>query len=248
MDHTVEFRSTSSVRTRPRPAPTPYAPRTTASRTRASTVAKGAKASWKPCGRSGLARPSIAPAGGVARVRDLNKITNTQGYQTAVARRRRLRDGRWRAYAALKGVGEDIREGNFGSAALGTSAYLGGASELGAMANLAITGSQSTVLLNGARFLDGAPAAVVGAGVVGVQISTRLPANHRQQGELHGRRRLSRPRPGHGSPVEFAAAGYAIGSTTYHAPEAAVDYAKKTWTVDPSEVDWDRTLKPWKWF
>lgn len=43
------------------------------------------------------------------------------------------------------------------------------------------------------------------------------------------------------------AAGYAVGSAVYHAPEAAYDYAKETWTVDPDEFDWDRTLKPWKW-
>lgn len=33
----------------------------------------------------------------------------------------------------------------------------------------------------------------------------------------------------------------------YHAPGAAVEYAKDTWTLNPSNVDWDRTLKPWKW-
>jgi len=45
-----------------------------------------------------------------------------------------------------------------------------------------------------------------------------------------------------------AAAGYAVGSAAYHAPEAAVDYVKNNVTLNPSEVDWDRTLKPWKWF
>ena len=44
-----------------------------------------------------------------------------------------------------------------------------------------------------------------------------------------------------------AAAGWAVGGAVYHAPEAAYDYAKETWTVDPDEIDWDRTLKPWKW-
>jgi hypothetical protein len=44
-----------------------------------------------------------------------------------------------------------------------------------------------------------------------------------------------------------AAAGWAVGSAIYHAPAAAYDYAKETWTVDPDEIDWDRTLKPWKW-
>jgi hypothetical protein len=189
--------------------------------------------------------PEDVPAGGVARVRDLNKITNTQGYRT-VARAAGTYATAGGTYAALKGVGEDIRAGNFGSAALGTSAYLGGASELGAVANLAITGSQSTLLLNGARVL-GAPAAVAGAAVVGVQIGTYLNDHYvNKEGSMEaGDRVAAKYGPIAGG---VAAAGYAIGSAAYHAPEAAVDYAKKTWTVDPSEVDWDRTLKPWKWF
>jgi hypothetical protein len=29
-----------------------------------------------------------------------------------------------------------------------------------------------------------------------------------------------------------------VSSAVYHAPEAAYDYAKETWTVDPDEIDW----------
>ena len=149
-------------------------------------------------------------------------------------------------YAALKGVGDDIREGNFGSAALGTSAYLGGAGELGAMANVALTGSQSTLLLNGARVL-GAPAAVAGAAIAGVQIGTYLNDHYvNKEGAMEaGDRVAAKYGPVAGG---VAAAGYAIGSAAYHAPEAVVDYAKDNLTLNPSEVDWDRTLKPWKWF
>jgi len=190
--------------------------------------------------------PEDVPAGGVARVRDLNKITNTQGYRT-VARAAGVYATAGGTYAALKGVGEDIREGNFGSAALGTSAYLGGASELGAVANLAITGSQSTLLLNGARVL-GAPAAVAGAAVVGVQIGTYLNDHYVNKEGSMDAGAWAEAKTGSRVVGGVAAAGYAIGSAVYHAPEAAADYAKKTWTVDPSEVDWDRTFKPWKWF
>jgi hypothetical protein len=48
--------------------------------------------------------------------------------------------------------------------------------------------------------------------------------------------------------INVPAAGWAIGSAAYHAPEAVGDYAKDNLTVNPSEIDWDRTLKPWKWF
>jgi hypothetical protein len=44
-----------------------------------------------------------------------------------------------------------------------------------------------------------------------------------------------------------AAAGTAIGSAACHAPGAAVEYTEDTWTLNPSNVDWDRTSKPWKW-
>jgi hypothetical protein len=44
-----------------------------------------------------------------------------------------------------------------------------------------------------------------------------------------------------------AAAGYAVGSAVYHAPSAVGDFAKDTWTLDTDQIDWDRTLKPWKW-
>lgn len=40
----------------------------------------------------------------------------------------------------------------------------------------------------------------------------------------------------------------AIVDAAVKAPEAAVDYVKDNITLDPDEIDWDRTLKPWKWF
>ena len=52
-----------------------------------------------------------------------------------------------------------------------------------------------------------------------------------------------------------AAAATSIVTAPYYAGVAAVDaggkvvdYAKENLTLNPSEIDWDRTLKPWKWF
>ena len=52
-----------------------------------------------------------------------------------------------------------------------------------------------------------------------------------------------------------AAAGTAIVTAPYYAGVAAVDaggkvvdFAKNNMTLNPSEIDWDRTIKPWKWF
>jgi hypothetical protein len=213
---------------------------------RSDNSSQGASAQQEDLRRIRAGAPEDVPAGGVAKVSELNKITNTEGYRT-VARAAGTYATAGGTYAALKGVGEDIRDGNFGSAALGTSAYLGGASELGAMANLAITGSQSTVLLNGARIL-GAPAAVVGAGVVGYQIGTHLYNNYVDKEASMDAGTWAEDLTGSRVAGGVAAAGYAIGSAAYHAPGAAVDYVKDNMTLNPSEVDWDRTLKPWKWF
>ena len=209
-------------------------------------TSQGASARQEDLRRIRAGAPEDVPAGGVAKVSELNKITNTQGYRTVV-RAAGTYATAGGTYAALKGVGEDISNGNFGSAALGTSAYLGGASQLGAMANLAITGSQSTVLLNGARIL-GAPAAVAGAGVVGVQIGTHLYNNYVDQEASMDAGAWAEDLTGSRVAGGVAAAGYAIGSAAYHAPGATVDYVKDNMTLNPSEVDWDRTLKPWKWF
>ena len=43
-----------------------------------------------------------------------------------------------------------------------------------------------------------------------------------------------------------AAAATAVGDAIVDAPEAD-DYVKDNVTLDPDEIDWDRTLKPWKW-
>jgi hypothetical protein len=39
----------------------------------------------------------------------------------------------------------------------------------------------------------------------------------------------------------------AVGNAIISVPEAAVDYAKNTWTLNPGGIDWHRTFTPWNW-
>jgi RHS repeat-associated protein len=142
---------------------------------------------------------------------------------------------------ALVATGDALRERRYGTAALSGSAYLGGSFTMGGMA------AGSATLLKAGRVL-GAPAAVVGSAVLGVQIGTHLYTNYvNKEGALAAGDWVA-DKTGSRIAGGVAAAGYAVGSAAYHAPEAAVDYAKDTWTVDPDEIDWERTVKPWKWF
>jgi hypothetical protein len=142
--------------------------------------------------------------------------------------------------ASLVATGDALREGRYGTAALSGSAYLGGSFTLGGMA------AGSATLLKAGRVL-GAPAAVVGSAVVGVQIGTHLYNNYVNKEGAMAAGDWVADKTGSRIAGGVAAAGYAVGSAGYHLPAAAVDYAKSTWTVDPDEIDWDRTLKPWKW-
>src|SRR5687768_17187109 len=83
-------------------------------------------------------------------------------------------------FASLSAVGDDIREGNFASAGLNTSAYLGGAFEASGIAvRWASLGSGAFVTSAG-RFL-GVPAAVASSGVIGVSIGTNPYQNYVDQ-------------------------------------------------------------------
>lgn len=93
----------------------------------------------------------------------------------------------------------------------------------------------------------GAPAAVVGAGLIGARIGTHLYEHHVNKQQSLDAGAWVEGKTGSQVLGGVAAAGTAIGSAAYHAPGAAVEFAKDTWTVNPSNVDWDRTLKPWKW-
>ena len=183
--------------------------------------------------------PIDTPAGGVARQRDLGKFTNSQGYRTGM-RYFGLYTAVGGTGAALLGVRESIREGDVAGVALNTSAYLGGSLGLGGLA------ASSSTLLTASKVL-GAPAAIVGAGAVGVQIGNNLRENYVDQEFCHEVGDWVRDKTGSAVLGATAASATAVGNAIIRAPEAAVDYAKKTWTLNPSEIDWHRTFTPWNW-
>jgi hypothetical protein len=118
---------------------------------------------------------------------------------------------------------------------------LGGAFEIGGIA------AESSTLLTAGRWL-GAPAAVVSSGVIGVRIGTNLYENYVDKEMALDAGSWVEEKTGSRILGATAAAGVAVGDAVGHAPEAAYDYVKDNVTLDPDEIDWDRTLKPWKWF
>jgi RHS repeat-associated protein len=184
--------------------------------------------------------PWDVPAGGVARERDLNKFWNRPAWRGL--------NRAWGAYnlaggtyASISNLGDDIREGNWFAAGLDGSGFVAGSLEIGGM----LAGS-NTLLVAG-RWI-GVPGAIISSGVIGVRIGTNLYNNYVDKGNAMDAGSWVEEHTGSRVLGATAAAGWAIGSAAYHAPGAAYDYAKETWTVDPDEIDWDRTLKPWKWF
>lgn len=184
--------------------------------------------------------PQDTPAGGVARARDVNKFWNRPGYRS-IMRFGGLYNAVGGTGATLSDMGDDIREGRFGSAALNASGAAGSMLELGGMA------ARSATLLRYGRFI-GAPAAVLSSGVLGVRIGTNLYENYVDKQMSLDAGSWVEEKTGSRILGATAAAATAVGDAIYHAPEAAYDYARETWTLDPDEIDWDRTFKPWKWF
>lgn len=183
--------------------------------------------------------PWDVSAGGVARERDLNKFWNRPGWRGL--------NRAWGAYnlaggtyASISSLGDDIREGNWFAAGLDASGFVAGGLEIGGM----LAGSNT--LLAAGRWI-GVPGAIISSGVIGVRIGTNLYNNYVDKENAMDAGSWVEERTGSRVLGATAAAGWAIGSAAYHAPGAAYDYAKETWTVDPDEIDWDRTLKPWKW-
>ncbi|HTJ98363.1 MAG TPA: RHS repeat-associated core domain-containing protein [Bordetella sp.] len=183
--------------------------------------------------------PWDVSAGGVARERDLNKFWNRPGWRGL--------NRAWGAYnlaggtyASISSLGDDIREGNWFAAGLDGSGFVAGGLEIGGM----LAGSNT--LLAAGRWI-GVPGAVISSGVIGVRIGTNLYDNYVDKNNAMDAGSWVEEHTGSRVLGATAAAGWAIGSAAYHAPEAAYDYAKETWTVDPDEIDWDRTFKPWKW-
>ena len=184
--------------------------------------------------------PLDTSAGGVASERDVNKLWNREGYRTGMRLfgYYNLVGG---TFDAATSVGDDIREGNFSGAALNTSAYLGGAFEAGGIV------AKSSSLLSAGRWL-GAPAAVVSSGVIGARIGHNLYENYVDKKTVLDAGSWVEEKTGYRVLGATAAAATAIGDAAVHAPEAAYDYVTDNVTLDPDDIDWDRTLKPWKWF
>jgi hypothetical protein len=74
--------------------------------------------------------PLDTSAGGVAREQDLNKLWNRPGFRT-VMRYAGNYNRVGGTIASITSVGDDIGEGNWGSAALAASAFVAGSLEIG---------------------------------------------------------------------------------------------------------------------
>jgi RHS repeat-associated protein len=179
-------------------------------------------------------------AGGIAREMDLNKFWNRVGFRTGM-RYFGIYNSAGGTFATLSSFGDDIREGNWGNAALSGSGSAGGLLELGGML------SKSGTLMNAGRWL-GAPAAIISSGVLGVQIGTNLYENYVDKERSLDAGSWVEEKTGSRILGGVAAAAVAVEDAIASAPEAAYDYAAKTWTVDPDEIDWGKSVKPWRWF
>ncbi|MEV7132221.1 RHS repeat-associated core domain-containing protein [Arthrobacter sp. NPDC093128] len=187
--------------------------------------------------RSGA--PLDTSAGGVALERDVNKLWNRPGYRTT-----------WRLFGyynlvggtfdSLTSIGDALSEGDYASAGVGTSAYLGGAFEIGGIV------ARSSVLLNVGSKL-GAPAAVVSSAVIGARIGTNLYEHYVNHDMFLDAGSWMEEKTGSRIAGASFAAYIAVTDAAAKAPEAAYDYVVDNVTLDPEDIDWDRTLRPWRW-
>jgi hypothetical protein len=165
-------------------------------------------------------------------------------------------------------LGEDIAKGDVAAAVSDGAGMVAGGLETFAIASTALGASGTAATgatavgvglggtATGAAAFAAEAAPVVAAAGIGVAVGTYIN-NHTK---------ISDTAVSAGTWVEHhtggsviagatAAAATSIVTAPYYAGVAAVDaggkaldYAKDNLTVNPSEVDWDRTLKPWKWF
>jgi uncharacterized membrane protein len=91
-------------------------------------------------------------------------------------------------------------------------------------------------LLNAGRAL-GVPGAVIGSAVIGVRIGTNLYENYVDKELSLDAGPWVEEKTGSRVLGAIAASAVAVGDAIVSAPEAAVDYAAETWTLDPDEVD-----------
>ena len=183
--------------------------------------------------------PEDTPAGGIARVRDAAKIQN-QPWFRSVMRNLGYYNLLGGTGASLSDFGDNIRDGDWISAAMNGSSAAGGMLEIGGLV------TRSAALLRYARFL-GTPAAVVGSGVMGWQVGTHLYDNYVDKERAMSAGEWVERKTGSRVLGAAAASWMAVQDATWSIPEAAIDFAGRTWTLDPDEIDWGKTARPWRW-
>jgi hypothetical protein len=150
-------------------------------------------------------------------------------------------------------LGEDIAKGDVAAAVSDGAGMVAGGLETFALASTAL-GAGGTA--TGAAAFAAQAAPVVAAAGVGVAVGTYINNNTKISDTAVSAGTWVEQHTG-GSVIAgaTAAAATSIVTTPYYAGVAAVDvggkaldYAKDNMTLNPSEIDLDRTLKPWKWF
>ena len=157
------------------------------------------------------------------------------------------------AVLSAHALGEDIAKGDIAAAVSDGAGTVAGGLEMFAIASSAL-GAGGTA--TGAAAFAAQAAPVVAAAGVGVAVGTYIN-NHTKISDTAVSAGTWVEQHTGGSVIAGATAAAATSMFTapYYAHVAAVDagvaavdYAKDNLTVNPSEIDWDRTVKPWKWF
>lgn len=172
------------------------------------------------------------------------------------------------AALSARALGEDIAKGDVAAAISDGAGTVAGGLETFAIASTALGASGTAATgatavgvglggtATGAAAFAAEAAPVVAAAGVGVAIGTYIN-NHTGISDTAASAGTWVEKHTGGSVIAgaTAAAGTAIVTAPYYAGVAAVDaggkvvdYAKDNMTLNPSEIDWDRTVKPWKWF
>jgi hypothetical protein len=169
---------------------------------------------------------------------------------------------------SAQALGEDIAKGDVAAAVTDGAGMVAGGLETFAIASTALGASGTTATsatavgvglggtATGAAAFAAQAAPVVAAAGVGVAVGTYINNNTKISDTAVSAGTWVEQHTG-GSVIAgaTAAAATSIVTTPYYAGVAAVDvggkaldYAKDNMTLNPSEIDLDRTLKPWKWF
>lgn len=158
--------------------------------------------------------PVDTPAGGVTRTNEIGNLSNTGGFRTAMRYGGYALLGAATAYSAYS-FSQDVSKGNWGDAALSGSSFAGGALVLGGSA----AGSGTLV---SAGVIVGAPAAVIGAGLLGVQAGTYINNNTRISETAASAGSWAEAKTGSTLAGATAAAGTAVITAPYYGTQAAI--------------------------